>query len=142
MNDKIKETFYARFCGTPEEYALSALEFVCSEADRLEAENAELKDRISQAEKMADIRKLVKPLVWSQYAGDEDGYEIIHKTTFSRYYKLQIIELNEQISIFLFDDCVCQDFKGSIEEAKNYAYEKLCELVANVCGLESEAQNG
>lgn len=37
-----KETFSARFCGTPEEYALSALEFVCSEADRLEAENAKL----------------------------------------------------------------------------------------------------
>lgn len=46
MSDKIKETFYARFCGTPEEYVLGALEFVCSEADRLEAENAKLEEQL------------------------------------------------------------------------------------------------
>lgn len=51
MSETIKETFTARFCGTPEEYALSALEFVCSEADRLEAENAELKTRVKQFER-------------------------------------------------------------------------------------------
>lgn len=46
MSETIKETFTARFCRTPEEYALSALEFVCSEADRLEAENDAMENRI------------------------------------------------------------------------------------------------
>lgn len=147
MSETIKETFFARFCGTPEEYALSALEFVCSEADRLEAENKELKHYIVDIGKMADIRELVKPIFWEDYVGKNSfrGY-----IGFARvcYFKVNIDDYQTDIYFCIKDgekissiSLLCAP-KMLNRAACQWCQDWLVSLVANACGLESEVRNG
>lgn len=171
MSETIKETFSARFCGTPEEYALSALEFVCSEADSLEAENAELKDHISKSEKMVDVRKLVKPLKWEiknvynnfciedtdffAKSGDflftithvRNDCSISCETKEIKYFQDSIIvEVKYESCVKLITQIYIENSVQSniidLNKAKQAAQDWLVSLVANACGLESEVQNG
>lgn len=145
MSDKIKKTFYARFCGTPEESALGALEFVCSEADRLESENAELKDHISQAEKMVDVRKLVKPLQWIDTNDGTRSDCRIGNIWICVYAAMWTQDPNSDLWFIGHSDSSeqCIDSLSHIdhnaknlEEAKQFAQDWLVSLVSNACGIE------
>ena len=136
MSETTKETFSARFCGTPEEYALSALEFVCSEADRLEGENKEMKDHIADIGKMVDIRKLVKPLVWEH--SDED--ELFKESWSNDIFTIYKSDTDGNFELFLHHHHFLDNYQ-TLDKAKQYAQDWLVSLVANACGLESEVRN-
>ena len=107
----------------------------------LEAENAELKDHISKSEKMVDVRKLVKPLVW-EYDEDDEIYSAPISPRCRKF--LQVSVFCEKMKSGFWrvcTDCIVCDRKTP-EEAKEAAQDWLVSLVANVCGLESEVQNG
>lgn len=75
-----KETFSARFCRTPEEYALSALEFVCSEADRLEAENEKWRDAFggrTPEEAKRDFDNIIQDLIDCKAGKRKEAIEIV-----------------------------------------------------------------
>lgn len=151
MSETIKETFSARFCGTPEEYALSALEFVCSEADRLETENKEMKDHIADIGKMVDIRKLVKPLVWVDTNNKTRSDCRLGNLWICVYAAQWTPDPNLDLWFIGHSDsseqCIdslshIDNDATNLEEAKEAAQDWLVSLVANACGLESEVRNG
>lgn len=164
MSDKIKETFFAEY--SREDYALGALEFVCNEKDRLEAENKELKDRISQAEKMVDVRKLVKPLQWEienvynnfciedtdffAKCGDflftithvRNDCSISCETKEIKYFQDSIIvNVKYESCVKLITQIYIENSVQSniidLNKAKQAAQDWLVSLVANACGSEA-----
>lgn len=116
----------------------------------LEAENKELKDRISQAEKMVDVRKLVKPLQWVDTNNKTRSDCRLGNLWICVYAAQWTPDPNSDLWFIghsaSSEQCIdslshIDNDATNLEEAKRCAQDWLVSLVANACGLESEVQN-
>lgn len=109
--------------------------------EQLEAENKQLKDHISQAEKMVDVHKLVKPLVWEKCDGEDMWYCRLENGKINLI-DLVIIKEDGEYTFGYGGNVGYLPAHKTLKSCQQFVQDWLVSLVSNACGLESEVRNG